>query len=83
MPMLEGLPYQRVLLDSLVVAVIIAITSLFTRTLRTKRAGERLPPGPPGHWFFGHTSPRSQYVKIHPTRLFAHYIVVQPTITAS
>ncbi|KAM5534989.1 hypothetical protein V8D89_011362 [Ganoderma adspersum] len=59
MPMLEGLPYQRVLLDSLTVAVIIAITSLFTRTLRIKRAGERLPPGPPGHWFFGHISPRS------------------------
>ncbi|PIL22641.1 cytochrome P450 [Ganoderma sinense ZZ0214-1] len=55
----QELPYQRVLLDSLVVAVTFAITSFFIRTLRIKRAGERLPPGPPGHWLFGHVLPRS------------------------
>ena len=58
---LEDLSYRRVLLDSFVVVAIVVITSIFTRASRIKRAGERLPPGPAGHWLFGNTLPRSQY----------------------
>ncbi|KAI1790162.1 cytochrome P450 [Ganoderma leucocontextum] len=68
----EGLPYQRVLLDSLFVVAFFAITSVFARALRIKRAGERLPPDPPGHWFFGHTPPRS-HVAFHYNELGKTY----------
>ncbi|KAI0754866.1 hypothetical protein C8Q80DRAFT_1141505 [Daedaleopsis nitida] len=39
--------------------VTVVCLGLVMRRLRLGRFGDRLPPGPPGHWLFGNTPPPS------------------------
>ncbi|KAI0633734.1 cytochrome P450 [Trametes polyzona] len=56
----------------LLLGALAALCYVVSRSLRWGRAGERLPPSPPGHWFFGNAPPTA-YAHLHHTRIAETY----------
>ncbi|KAI0754867.1 cytochrome P450 [Daedaleopsis nitida] len=57
--MLSSTSGQQLAVTSLALGVLVAFVYLMVRHLRLSKYGDRLPPGPPGHWLLGNTPPSS------------------------